>query len=88
MEHPPDEMLARFLKGTTTPRENRPIVRHLLTQCPECGAACSAYLRRTPPSGAYDSALDRFTTKAQRWLGGAEKRKPWKAGHPNLLSQL
>lgn len=88
MDHPPDELLARFLRGATTPRESRPIVRHLLTRCPKCADACSAYLRRTPAAGAYDQALDRFTAHARLWGGEAEKREPWKARQPNLLSQL
>jgi hypothetical protein len=88
LDHPPDDMLARFVMGGTTPHENRPIVRHLLTECPKCAAVCSAYLRRTPPPGSYDSALDRFTAKARRWSAGTEKRSPCSPRQPNLLSQL
>jgi len=87
MEHLPDEMLVRFLRGVTTPHQNRAIVRHLLTQCP----TCASHLRRLmpkPAAGAYDQALNRFAAETRRWAGGAEKRSLCSPRQPNLLSQL
>jgi len=86
-DHPSADLLARFLLGTTGPRENRAIVRHLLTQCP----TCASHLRRLMPKpavGAYDQALNRFTAETRRWAGRAEKRSLCSPRQPNLLSQL
>ena len=64
MEHPPPDLLLRFLLGSTSRPENRQVVRHLLARCPSC-AATLRQLRREPslsppPSPeAYDPALAR-----------------------------
>ncbi|MFL6197492.1 MAG: hypothetical protein ACJ75H_25115 [Thermoanaerobaculia bacterium] len=34
--HPPPELLERFVRGATGGAENRGIVRHLLAGCPRC----------------------------------------------------
>jgi hypothetical protein len=67
MEHPPPDVLLRFLLGTTSPAENRQVVTHLLARCPAC-ATTLRRLRHEPPwvppadPDAYDSAFDRATT--------------------------
>jgi tetratricopeptide (TPR) repeat protein len=35
-QHPPPELLERFLRNDTEAAENRKVVRHLLAGCPEC----------------------------------------------------
>src|SRR5262245_58258465 len=35
-EHPSPEMLERFMRGEVSRQENRAVVRHLLTRCPQC----------------------------------------------------
>jgi hypothetical protein len=35
-EHPPPEVLERFVRAGLSRAENRAVVRHLLTQCPQC----------------------------------------------------
>ncbi len=34
--HPPEAQLERFLRGELSRAEVRPIVRHMLSGCPEC----------------------------------------------------
>lgn len=61
MDHPSDETLKRFAKGTASAEEGRLVVAHLLKGC----GLCSRKLQRIlEPSivgaGSYDGALDRF----------------------------
>jgi hypothetical protein len=64
MEHPPTDLLLRFLLCTASRPENQVVVRHLLTRCPSC-AAMLRQLRHEPPLSpppspeAYDPALAR-----------------------------
>jgi anti-sigma factor RsiW len=46
--HPSPDLLKRFLDGTLNsadPTELRRVVRHLLTRCPACQAACQEIIR-------------------------------------------
>jgi hypothetical protein len=90
LEHPSADLLARFLGCRATATENRQVVRHLLTRCPECAAQLQQ-LKLTPrrfPDQAYDEAYDRFMVKAQRLSAVAEASRPWQGGPLNLLSRL
>jgi hypothetical protein len=88
LDHPPDELLARFLRCGTTNEENQLVVRHLLTRCPACAARLQHLEPKPAPAIAYDEALERFVAKARRWRAGTEKRIPCSPRQPNLLSQL
>ncbi|HEV8580945.1 MAG TPA: hypothetical protein VGX68_17905 [Thermoanaerobaculia bacterium] len=35
-DHPKPEQLERFMRGEVSPAENRAVVNHLLTRCPQC----------------------------------------------------
>jgi len=37
-EHPPPDLLLRFLREETSREERREVIRHLLTGCPACVA--------------------------------------------------
>jgi hypothetical protein len=79
MEHPADDVLFRFLLGTSSPEENRQVVRHLLARCQVC-AETLRKMKREPPvePDAYDEALDRCTARLRK-CAGAPKPAPRQA---------
>lgn len=61
MEHPLDETLKRFVKGTAMREESLAIVAHLLRGCPACARKIRQLMLPDPVcSQSYDSALNRF----------------------------
>jgi len=77
MDHPPIDVLSRFVWRTASREENRRVVRHLLTLCPECAAAVRSIRPEPVDPAEYDAALDRFEEMA-RTLAGAG-RAGWSA---------
>ena len=75
MKHPADDVLLRFILGTTDRQENRQVVRHLLARCPAC-AAILRKMRKEPPANppispeVYDAALDRAAAWLREITGG------------------
>jgi hypothetical protein len=66
MEHPPEDVLLRFILGAASRQENRQVVRHLLARCPSCASALRTLKRKPPPDpDAYDQALVRLAAKLQ-----------------------
>ena len=71
MEHPPEEVLLRFVLGATSGEENHQVVRHLLARCPSCAAALRKMLAEPPldpplAPEAYDAALDRVAARLRK----------------------
>jgi len=61
-EHLTAEELHCFLSGTATREERRRVAIHLLRGCESCASILRGTLRpESPPEGAYDEALVRFT---------------------------
>jgi len=88
LHHPSADLLARFLGCRASVTENRLVVRHLLTQCPECAARLQQLRRTRYPDRVYDEAYDRFMAKTRRLSAVAEARRPWQGRPLNLLSRL
>ncbi|HKH45117.1 MAG TPA: hypothetical protein VKM72_10680 [Thermoanaerobaculia bacterium] len=88
LDHPSADLLSRFLGYCATTAENRLVVRHLLTQCPECAARLQQLRRTRYLDRAYDEAYDRFMVKARQLSAVAEARRPWQGRPLNLLSRL
>ena len=59
------EILERFVAGTASGCECRQVVRHLLAGCGRCAALIRATFRPGIEAGAYDGAVDRWTTWAR-----------------------
>jgi hypothetical protein len=61
VEHPWEETLKRFVKGTALREESLAIVAHLLKGCPACARKIRLLMLPEQVSGeAYNSALNRF----------------------------
>lgn len=62
MDHPADEILVRFVKGTASRDESRAVVSHLLKGCILCARRIRALMEpNAVAAGSYDVALDRFS---------------------------
>ena len=61
MEHPSEEILKRFVAGTSSRDESRSVVAHLLKGCAPCARKIRILMEpaKVRRSG-YDSALERF----------------------------
>jgi hypothetical protein len=61
VEHPSEETLKRFVKGTAVREERLAIVAHLLRGCPACARKIRQLMLPDPVCRqSYDSALNRF----------------------------
>jgi hypothetical protein len=72
MDHPSTETLSRFLWGRASREENRMVVRHLLTLCPDCAAALRAMKPEPVDPAAHDAALARFEERVRALARGAD----------------
>jgi len=68
MEHFSEDLLSRFFEGMTDRKENRQVVRHLLTQCSLCSATLNRIIRTSSSGAAFEPALDRCEERLRKLL--------------------
>lgn len=81
-EHPSKQLLRDFMRGRTSAEQNRKVVRHLLTSCPQCQATTSQF---------WSGGGGREGEPRIDWgeLGRMRERlEAERAGAPDLLAEL
>lgn len=85
-EHPPEDMLKRFVAGTPSRDEGRRTAAHLLLGCRACAGRLQELLRPGIPEGAYDGVFERLEASSERGAAGAPI--PVAAAASTLLAEL
>jgi hypothetical protein len=83
VQHPSDEILKLFAKGTTSREEGRAVVAHLLKGCPSCAEKIKTFLQPDPVAGdTHEAVLKRFEDGLAARLERLQESEPPKPGAP------